>query len=65
MKPEITEHLSFIDYVDSYNSGGNCLIDYVKLSNGKVIGITDESVVIYNSMDEFLDLNPTGSVYIF
>lgn len=37
----------------TFNAGGGCLLDLVYLKNGRVLGITDESVVLYASEKDF------------
>ena len=37
----------YIDRVETENTGGYVMIDFVFLKNGKVLGVTDESVVPY------------------
>jgi len=46
---------TFIKEVKSFNSGGGCIIDYVVLSDGQVIGINDECMVLYADEDELID----------
>ena len=43
----------FVDHVSTWNSGGDLAIDVVILKSGQVLGITDESVVLY---EDFTDL---------
>ena len=48
------------DIIDGYglNTGGGCMVDLLVLDNGYVIGISDELVCLYESMehwDEGLD----------
>lgn len=44
----------FIDEIKSFDSGGGCIIDYVVLIGGQVIGISDDAVVLYSSEEELL-----------
>lgn len=37
-----------IEKIETINTGGNCMVDYFKLSDGTMIGITDEVIVLYN-----------------
>jgi len=46
---------TFIKEVKSFDSGGGCIIDYVVLSDGQCLGISDECMVLYSSEDELLD----------
>jgi len=38
---------------ETINSGGGCMIDLIHLDNGKVIGLDDECLVVYKSIDAF------------
>ncbi|MBD9363772.1 hypothetical protein [Methylomonas fluvii] len=40
----------YVKSVSSWDSGGGILVDIVELKSGRVLGITDESVVLYPSM---------------
>jgi len=37
--------------VSSWDSGGGIIVDIVELADGRVLGVTDESVVLYPSLD--------------
>ncbi|MGZ4011068.1 MAG: hypothetical protein ACXVLF_08950 [Flavisolibacter sp.] len=41
----------YIKSISSWDSGGGIVIDIVELKDGRVLGITDESVVLYPNMD--------------
>jgi hypothetical protein len=43
-----TKHIRAIS---SWESGGGMDIDIVELADGRVLGITDESVVLYSSLE--------------
>lgn len=45
--------LEFIEKVETINTGGNCHVDLVHLKDGRVLGVTDESVVVYPSREHF------------
>ena len=45
--------MEYIDHIESENTGGGCLVDFVVLKDGRVIGINDEYLCIYKSMDSF------------
>jgi len=44
---------TYIDAVATENTGGGCMVDFVYLKSGGVIGITDDSVVLYSSREAF------------
>jgi hypothetical protein len=46
------EDLIHIKSVTSWDSGGGMQVDLVELTDGRVLGITDESVVLYADMEE-------------
>lgn len=41
----------YVKSVSSWDSGGGIMIDVIELKDGRVLGITDESVVLYPSME--------------
>jgi hypothetical protein len=45
--------MNYIESVTTEDTGGNCPVDFVLLKNGKVLGIDGESVVLYDSMEDF------------
>jgi hypothetical protein len=51
----LTMHnLYWITDATTYEAGGNCPVDFVTLNDGRVLGIDGECVVLYESMDDFL-----------
>lgn len=50
--------LTFVGGVSSEQTGGGCMVDFVHLADGRVLGINDECVVLYKSMDDFWDASP-------
>ena len=46
------EDLAHVREVTTWNSGGGIEIDIIQLANGKMLGISDESVVLYESMED-------------
>ena len=45
----------FIADISSMDTGGGCIVDFVHFKDGRVLGITDECVVLYKSMEQFGD----------
>jgi hypothetical protein len=43
----------FIAGIDAMETGGNSPVDFVILKDGRVIGIDNESVVLYASINDF------------
>lgn len=50
-----TEH---IRAVSSWDSGGGIVVDVVELADGRVLGITDESVLLYASLEALEEGEP-------
>lgn len=46
----LTTHVAAITEAQT---GGNCMVSLVTLADGRVLGINDECVVLYRSMDDF------------
>jgi len=44
----------FIKSIEIWNSGGNVMLDIIKLKSDKVIVISDEVICKYNSIEEFM-----------
>ncbi len=45
----------YITKEETYGTGGNCMVDVLTLSNGKVVCISDEYVGLYNSVNDMLE----------
>jgi len=43
----------FIKEIETWNSGGNVMLDIIHLKSGKVLIISDEVVCKYNSIEDF------------
>lgn len=52
MNESNADSLAHIKSVTSWDSGGGIEVDLVELADGRVLGITDEVVVLYKNMDE-------------
>jgi hypothetical protein len=50
----------YVKTVSSWNSGGGIIVDVVELKDGRVLGITDESVVLYESMEALQESSPAA-----
>jgi hypothetical protein len=44
---------AFIDKVTTYETGGNCPVDFITLKSGRVLGISGDCVVLYDNMEDF------------
>lgn len=49
---------AYIKEITSENTGGGCMVDFIHLNDGRVIGLNDECAVLYDNMDEFWDATP-------
>lgn len=45
----------FIIKVETINMGGDCMLDVVHLSDGRVIGINEDSVEVYPSYESLIN----------
>jgi hypothetical protein len=45
--------LEYIETVTFSDTGGHSIVDFVILKDGRVLGINDECVCLYQSMDAF------------
>ena len=48
---DVTEECSFIEKVWTEQTGGNVMVDYIRLRNGELIGVTDECIVNYGNVE--------------
>ena len=42
----------YIVGIETYNSGGGNMLDFITLENGKVLCINDEYIGLYNSIED-------------
>jgi hypothetical protein len=49
-----------ITQIEIENTGGGCMVDIITLWNGRVIVISDESIGVYPSKDDFYNDNEVG-----
>tara|TARA_R110000868_G_scaffold215154_1_gene465251 strand:- start:1972 stop:2367 length:396 start_codon:yes stop_codon:yes gene_type:complete len=45
----------YITKMETVNTGGNCMVDFAHLWNGRVIGVNSDGIVLYDSMESFFD----------
>lgn len=50
---ETFKGMAYIEGFDAWNTGGGCIVDIVKLSNGWFLGLNNECVCLYSSEDQF------------
>lgn len=43
----------FIADISSMDTGGGCIVDFVHLKDGRILGINDETMVLYKDMEQF------------
>lgn len=51
---------TFVARLDDENTGGNCIVTFAYLKEGRVLGITDDAVVLYRSLDHFYNICQEG-----
>jgi hypothetical protein len=50
---KISDKTEFIDWIETWNSGGNVMLDIIKLKSDQVLVISDEVVCKYDSIKAF------------
>jgi hypothetical protein len=45
--------MDYISQIETVYTGGGCTIDFVHLKDGRILGINDEAVGLYDSMDAY------------
>ena len=50
--------LNYIKRVFTENTGGGSMVDFVELLDGQILGINDECVVLFESLDAFYECLP-------
>lgn len=65
------KHGEFIEKIETVNTGGGCVVDFIHLSNGQVLTLNDECILLWNSTEDFYEgadnlccvmLTPKGGV---
>ena len=56
--------LNYIDRVFTENTGGGTMVDFVQLKDGRILGVNDECVVLYESMEAFEECLPINREFI-
>ena len=51
---EVDINAEYISRVETWNSGGNVMLDIVHLKDGQILVISDEVVCRYSSVNEFM-----------
>lgn len=51
--------MEYITKIETHDTGGGCAVDFLYLHDGRVLGINDECVCLYENMDQFYDENGT------
>mgnify|MGYP001614233119 CR=1 FL=1 len=50
--------LDYIKEVSSWDSGGGIKVDLVTLTDGRVLAITDEVIVLYRNLEDLIGNEP-------
>jgi hypothetical protein len=53
--------MNYVKKIFSENTGGNCMVDMVELNDGRILSITDDCVILFDSLDAFYDENAAGN----
>jgi hypothetical protein len=54
--------MQHITKLETWNTGGGCMVDILYLPSGKVVCISDEYVGLYNSADDMLEDDGTKCI---
>ena len=46
-------NMTFITSTETVHTGGNCMVDILTMSDGRVITVTDECIVVNANIEEF------------
>lgn len=49
--------MTFVDRVETWQTGGGVMVDIIHLKDGRILGINDELVVLYQDEDAFYESN--------
>jgi len=55
----------YVRTVSSWDSGGGILLDIVELADGRVLGISEDSVVLYDSIEDLQQGSSSDNQTIF
>lgn len=47
--------MAHIEGVSCENTGGGCMVDFIHLPGGRVIGVNEDCACLYNSLEHFYD----------
>jgi hypothetical protein len=61
---DTTKSLHWIKAIEGYETGGNCPVDFIHLHDGRVIGIDNECIVLYESMEAFEEFDNYEAPFI-
>ncbi len=48
------DELSYVKSVSSWDSGGGVMVDLIELKDGRVLGISDEVLILYKNMEDLV-----------
>jgi hypothetical protein len=65
-QPSQTEIMgtTYIQSTSTYESGGNCSVDFIHLKDGRVLGVSGDCVVLYDNMEDFHSFETKDRQYI-
>ncbi len=47
------ENSTFIKKINTEQTGGGIMVDFIELANGKIIAISDDAIGIYKNMEDY------------
>jgi hypothetical protein len=45
----------FVKHIFTEDTGGGCYVDFLELSDGRIIGINEECAVLYKNIDQVFE----------
>ena len=55
----MTQDFAYIKSISTWNSGGDIEINVIELKDGRVLGITEEVVILYKDMEDLEEGDPS------
>ena len=52
---DVTEYCFYIEKVWTEQTGGNVMVDYIRLKSGELIGVSDDCIVNYGKVENAWD----------
>ena len=59
----VSEECNFIEKVWTEQTGGNVMVDYIRLKSGELIGLTDDCIVNYGKVKDIWEAEVDDDCY--